>query len=41
MLQAYVDGSGTGDPNELILAGYVATAETWGEIFARVEIMSR
>jgi hypothetical protein len=31
MLQAYVDGSGTGDPNELILAGYVATAETWRE----------
>lgn len=29
MLQAYIDESGAGDPNELILAGYVASAETW------------
>jgi Protein of unknown function (DUF3800) len=31
MLQAYVDGSGTGDPNFLVIAGYVAEAETWAE----------
>src|SRR5205814_2744842 len=28
-LQAYVDGSGSGDPQFLILAGYVASSETW------------
>lgn len=30
-LQAYVDGSGSGDPDALVLAGYVATAETWAK----------
>jgi hypothetical protein len=29
MLQAYVDGSGTGDPKHLVIAGYIATSETW------------
>jgi hypothetical protein len=29
MLQAYIDESGTGDPTALILAGYVARADTW------------
>jgi hypothetical protein len=29
MLQAYIDGSGTGDPERLVLAGYVAPAENW------------
>jgi hypothetical protein len=31
MLQVCVDGSGTGDPRALILAGYVASPETWLE----------
>ena len=31
MLQAYVDASGTGDPNALVIAGYIATAETWAD----------
>lgn len=31
MLQAYVDGSGTGDPNLLVIAGFIATSETWAE----------
>lgn len=29
VLQAYVDASGKGDPNLLVIAGYIATAETW------------
>jgi spore cortex formation protein SpoVR/YcgB (stage V sporulation) len=29
MLQAYVDGSGTGDRRFLVLAGYVAASEVW------------
>src|SRR5256885_9256543 len=29
MLQAYVDGAGTGDPKFLILAGYIATSDVW------------
>jgi hypothetical protein len=28
-LKAYIDGSGTGAPDPLVLAGYVAPAETW------------
>jgi hypothetical protein len=28
-LQAFVDGSGTGDPRALIIAGYIAATETW------------
>jgi hypothetical protein len=31
MLQAYADASGTGDPNILVIAGYLAAAETWRE----------
>ena len=31
MLQAYVDGAGTGDPKFLILAGYIATSDVWAE----------
>lgn len=31
MLQAYVDGSGTGDQNLLVIAGFIATSETWAE----------
>jgi uncharacterized protein DUF3800 len=27
--QAYVDGSGTGDPNLFVIAGYIATARDW------------
>jgi len=33
-LQAYIDGSGTGNPSGLILAGYVARASEW-EKFSR------
>jgi hypothetical protein len=29
--QAYVDASGKGDPNWLIIAGYVAPADVWSE----------
>ncbi|MET3844071.1 DUF3800 domain-containing protein [Bradyrhizobium sp. OAE829] len=29
MLQAYVDASGTGDPNAIVLAGFVAEADVW------------
>lgn len=29
MLQAFVDASGKGDPHLLVIAGYIATAETW------------
>lgn len=29
VLQAYVDGSGTGDPRFLILAGYIASDDVW------------
>ena len=29
MLQAYVDGSGTGAKDTLVLAGYIATVEQW------------
>jgi hypothetical protein len=29
MLQAYIDGSGNGRPDSLVLAGYVASAEVW------------
>jgi hypothetical protein len=29
MLQAYVDESGTGDPQYLVIAGFIATSETW------------
>jgi len=28
-LQAYIDGSGTGSPSGLVLAGYVARASEW------------
>lgn len=31
MLQAYVDGSGTGDQNLYVIAGFIATSETWVE----------
>jgi hypothetical protein len=31
VLNAYVDASGKGDPKLLVLAGYIATAETWIE----------
>jgi hypothetical protein len=31
VLQAYVDASGTGDPRFLVIAGYIATDETWTE----------
>jgi hypothetical protein len=31
MLQAYVDASGKGDPDLLIVAGYIATADVWGK----------
>ena len=31
VLNAYVDGSGTGDPRLLVLAGYIADAGTWLE----------
>jgi hypothetical protein len=31
MLQAYVDGAGTGDPKFLVLAGYIATSNVWAE----------
>lgn len=34
VLQAYVDGSGTGDPRFLVIAGYIATEETW-EAFSK------
>ena len=30
-LRAYVDASGKGDPHLLILAGFIATDETWIE----------
>jgi hypothetical protein len=29
MLQAFVDASGKGDPNVLVVAGYVARADEW------------
>jgi hypothetical protein len=29
VLKAYVDASGKGDPNLLVIAGYIATADTW------------
>src|SRR3990172_9989052 len=29
VLQAYIDPSGKGDPHHLVMAGYIATAETW------------
>lgn len=29
MLQAFIDGSGSGDKDLLVLAGYIATTETW------------
>jgi hypothetical protein len=29
--QAYVDGSGTGDPDLFVLAGYIASASVWEE----------
>ncbi|PDT64465.1 hypothetical protein CO683_37920 [Bradyrhizobium ottawaense] len=29
VLQAYIDGSGTGDKRSLVLAGYIADADTW------------
>ena len=29
MLQAYCDASGTGDPDALALAGYIADSDTW------------
>jgi Protein of unknown function (DUF3800) len=29
MLQAYIDGSGTGDDRFLVLAGYISTADKW------------
>jgi Protein of unknown function (DUF3800) len=29
VLKAYVDASGKGDPNLLVIAGYIATAATW------------
>lgn len=31
VLNAYIDGSGNGDPNLLVLAGYIAAADTWIE----------
>jgi hypothetical protein len=31
MLQAYVDASGKGDPRFLVIAGYIATSDTWAE----------
>ena len=31
VLNAYIDGSGKGDPTLLVLAGYTATAEAWFE----------
>jgi Protein of unknown function (DUF3800) len=31
VLNAYIDGSGTGDPKHLVLAGYIATADIWIE----------
>lgn len=31
MLQAYVDGSGTGDSRFLVIAGHVATSEDWAK----------
>ncbi|HEY4926180.1 MAG TPA: DUF3800 domain-containing protein [Roseiarcus sp.] len=31
MLQAYVDGSGNGDPKHLVLAGHIATDAVWAE----------
>ena len=31
MLQAYVDGSGTGSDDFLVVAGYIATPESWAE----------
>jgi len=31
VLQAYVDGSGTGDPDRLVMAGYVADSEEWAK----------
>ena len=34
MLQAYVDASGKGDPKYLVIAGFIATEETW-ESFSR------
>jgi len=34
VLQAFVDASGKGDPHFLVIAGYIATAETW-EDFSR------
>jgi hypothetical protein len=30
-LSAYIDGSGTGDPKHLVLAGYIAAEDTWIE----------
>jgi hypothetical protein len=30
MLQAYMDASGTGDPNAMVMAGFIADADTWG-----------
>jgi len=34
VLQAYVDASGKGDPHFLVIAGHIATPETW-EVFSR------
>src|SRR6185437_1310951 len=31
MLQAFVDASGKGDPNVLVVAGYVAQADEWAK----------
>ena len=28
-VKAYIDGSGTGDPDWLVLAGYISTADKW------------
>ena len=31
MLKAYVDASGSGDPQWFVMAGYVATSEEWAK----------
>jgi hypothetical protein len=31
MLKVFIDGSGTGDPNWFVLAGYLSTAERWAD----------